>query len=107
MLNPEEYSQLQTRRQFLGRCGLGLGSIALMSLLKDEAAAGALPRDPMSITPPHFPAKAKRVVFLFMVGGPSHLDLFDHKPALNKREGEPVPESLIKGVKFAQIKEKQ
>jgi len=66
-----------------------------------------LPGDPMSTSQPHFPAKAKRVVFLFMVGGPSHLDLFDYKPALNRREGEPVPESLIKGAKFAQIKEKQ
>jgi hypothetical protein len=102
----------QTRRQFLGACGLSLGGVALMSLMKADALAGILPAsarviDPMLPKPPHFAPKAKNVIFLFMVGGPSHLDMFEYKPALNQRQGEPVPESLIKGVKFAQITEKQ
>src|SRR6266516_3948722 len=105
----------QTRREFLGRCGLGLASMAFTSLLKGETSVGEQLRTygrtlnlvPMSPKPPHFAPRARNVIFLFMVGGPSQLDLFDYKPVLNQREGEPVPESLIRGAKFAQITEKQ
>lgn len=55
----------------------------------------------------HFPAKAKNVIYLFMMGGPSHLDLFDEKPNLRKFDGQPIPESYIEGERFEQIKEAQ
>src|SRR5688572_9047076 len=100
----------QTRRQFLGRSGMSLASLAFWSLLKDEARGALIPAanlDPMLPRQPHFAPKAKNVIFLFMVGGPSHLDMFDYKPVLNKRQGEPIPDSFIKGAKFAQITEKQ
>src|SRR6266567_7783573 len=102
----------QSRRQFVGRCGMSLASMAFWSLMKAEALASSTASDPTGLDPmqpkrPHFAPKAKNVIFLFMVGGPSHLDMFDYKPALEKRQGEPIPESFIKGVKFAQITEKQ
>src|SRR5687767_2011912 len=84
-----------TRRQFIRRTGLGLGSAALAALLREETAAAA-PRT-------HFPPKAKRVIYLHMIGAPSHLDLFDHKPELVKRDGQPCPESLLAGRRFAFI----
>jgi hypothetical protein len=61
----------------------------------------------MAVQPPHFPARARNVIYLFMAGGPSQLDLFDYKPVLQKLEGQPIPESFIKGKPFAQITEKQ
>ena len=61
----------------------------------------------MTPRPPHFPAQAKNVIYLFMAGGPSQLDMFDYKPVLQKLEGQPIPESFIKGKPFAQITEKQ
>ena len=102
----------QSRRQFVGRCGMSLASMAFWSLMKAEALASSTASEPTGLDPmqpkrPHFAPKAKNVIFLFMVGGPSHLDMFDYKPALEKRQGEPIPESFIKGVKFAQITEKQ
>src|SRR5258708_5396586 len=80
----------QTRRQFVGRCGMSLASMAFWSLMKAEALGGAAALeqsgfDPMQPKRPHFAPKAKNVIFLFMVGGPSHLDMFDYKPALEKR----------------------
>jgi hypothetical protein len=71
-----------SRRQLLERCGAGFGSLALASLLTDEVSAS---------TSSHFPAKAKRVIFLFMKGGPSHMDTFDYKPQLQKDDGKPLP----------------
>lgn len=76
-----------SRRQFL-QAGSGLGALALSSLLR-----GAAP-DPLSPKPAHFPATAKSVIWLFMEGGPSHVDLFDPKPALEKLAGKPMPESF-------------
>lgn len=93
-----------TRRQFFSRCALGLGGIALASLLKDQSAFGATPGaalNPMAVKPPHFPAKAKNIIYLFMAGGPSQLELFDHKPRLNELNGEPIPQSFIEGKRFA------
>lgn len=75
-------ASLATRRQFLLKSGLGFGSIALAGLLQDRARA-ALPTGH-----PHFPAKAKSVIFLFMEGGPSHIDTFDPKPLLNQLAGQ-------------------
>ena len=67
------------------------------------AAEGRVSRDPLAVRPSHFPAAAKRVIYLFMMGGPSHLDLFDHKPALNRFDGQPIPASYVEGERFEQI----
>ena len=96
----------QTRRQFLGRSARGLGAAALMSLL----GRGALASTPDSadrwigtVNPVHFAPKAKRVIYLFMSGGPSHLETFDHKPKLRELSGQPMPESYTKGQQIAQL----
>ena len=86
----------QNRREFLYRSGGGLGGIALNWLLSQEARADETPaarRNPFAPKKPHFEAKAKRVIFLFMVGGPSQMDLFDPKPGLAKWAGKPLPEA--------------
>ena len=81
-----------TRRTFLGRSAAGIGSMALGSLLQNDLVAGS--RGVLSSL--HHPAKAKRVIFLFMAGGPSHIDLFDPKPKLNELDGKPIPDELLK-----------
>ena len=94
--------QQQTRRHFFERCGIGVGSIALQQLVQSSTYAdSASTSNPLAPKPPHFTPRAKRVIFLFMAGGPSQLDLFDHKPALNKLNGEPIPQSFIEGKRFA------
>jgi hypothetical protein len=103
-----------TRRRFLGHCGVGLGSIALGSLLGaagraaagEPPAAGGAPPGTGALAPkaPHFKATAKRVIHLFMAGAPSHLDLFDYKPELTKLEGKPLPPSVIAGQRYAFIR---
>ena len=90
--------QHQTRRHFFSRCSVGLGSIALSSLM---AAPAPKMRNPLEPKKTHFPAKAKNVIFLFMAGGPSLLDLFEHKPQLTKLNGKPIPESYTAGKRFA------
>ena len=102
-----EYARLVTRRWFLRQCGVGLGSIALASLIGNNAAAakpGLKTSDPMAPRPPHHTPKAKRVIFLFMAGAPSQLELFDYKPALAKYNGKPVPQEVVMGQKYAFIK---
>ncbi|HEX4130227.1 MAG TPA: DUF1501 domain-containing protein [Pirellulales bacterium] len=95
-----------TRRQFFGQAGLSIGSVALASLLADGAAGATAERagDPMAPRPAHFPAKAKRMIFLFMAGGPSQLDLFDDKPKLRELDGRVVPQEYTKNKRFAFIK---
>ncbi len=95
-----------TRRHFFGTCGVGLGAMALASLLADEARAAARPEaiDPLVPRAPHFTPKAKRVIFLFMAGGPSQLELFDYKPKLQELDGQVVPASYTKNKRFAFIK---
>jgi len=102
-----------TRRQFFADAGFGIGSVALASLLSGgELAAGEANapnltlrgENPLAPKPPHFAAKAKRVIFLFQAGGPSHLELFDYKPKLQKLDGQVIPESYVKGKRFAFIK---
>lgn len=87
-----------TRRGFLNRTGAGLGTIALAALLNQQTSAGATgtgsQETPLAPKKPHFAAKAQRVVFLFMSGGPSHVDLFDPKPELARLAGQPIPESF-------------
>src|SRR5436190_8848443 len=97
-----------TRRWFLQQCGVGLGSMALASLLGADKAFGASKTptapDPLAPRLPQFKPKAKRVIYLFMGGAPSQLDLFDHKPALAKYNGQPVPKEVVMGQKYAFIK---
>ena len=81
------------RRYFLSRAGTGLGAAALATLVGQDATATSDEQRPGSIAP-HFPAKVKRVIYLFQSGGPSQLDLYDYKPELAKRFGEDVPESV-------------
>ncbi|MGE3818164.1 MAG: DUF1501 domain-containing protein [Isosphaeraceae bacterium] len=83
-----------TRRQWLGRMGGGFGTLGLAGVLAEETARRTLAAtvtDPLSPKPPHFAPRAKRVIFLFMNGGPSHVDTFDPKPALSQRSGEDPP----------------
>jgi len=102
-----EYLKHVTRRQFFRDCGTGLGTLALTSLLNPrllggEPAAGMA--DPTLPRPPHFAPKARNVVYLHMAGAPSQLDLLDYKPKLVELDGQKVPESLIRGERFAFIK---
>ena len=78
-----------SRRAFLADAFGGFGGLALASLLGDDARAA--PADPLAPKKPHFEPKAKSVIFLFMAGGPSHIDTFDPKPLLNKLNGQPRP----------------
>lgn len=98
------HRQQQTRRTFLGRTSQGIGALALASLLKpDVLAAAAADRWPGVVTTPHFPARAKRVIWLTMAGGPSHLETFDPKPKLGEMHGQPMPESFTRGKQIAQL----
>lgn len=88
---------VRSRREFFEQAGSGLGSIALAALMQDQAKAAASP-DPSVAKPPHHKPKAKSVIWLFMEGGPSHVDLFDPKPKLNELNGQPMPESFGKPI---------
>lgn len=85
----EPSPRIGSRRDFLQRSGNGLGMLALSSLLNSESASAAAPQsiNPLAPRPPHFPVKAKSVIWLFMNGGPSHVDTWDYKPELEKRDG--------------------
>jgi hypothetical protein len=78
-----------SRRALLRRSAVGFGYLALASLLAEESSAA--PADPLAARPPHLPARARRIIFLFMKGGPSHVDTFDHKPLLARDHGKPLP----------------
>ena len=95
--------QLETRRHFFSRCGVGLGKIALASLLSNGKLTGATAarENPMQAKAGHFPARAKNVIYLFMAGGPSQFELFDFKPELQKYDNQAVPDSLLAGKRFA------
>src|SRR5690349_20785530 len=88
--NPFEGSL--SRRQMLRRTANGFGMLGLASVLGEQfRALAAASTDPLALRPPHFAAKAKRVIFLFMSGGPSHVDTFDPKPRLKVENGKPLP----------------
>jgi hypothetical protein len=98
-----------SRRWFFRDCTLGLGSIALASLLAEEGRAAASNNRPQAVDPllprkPHHTPKAKSVIYLFMAGAPSQLELFDHKPTLAKYNGRPVPKDVLGGQTYAFIK---
>jgi hypothetical protein len=106
--DPASFLAAQTRRHFFSRCALGLGGIAMASMLNGrkaygaEAASGLTPLpNPMAPRAGHFAPRAKNIIYLFMAGGPSQLDLFDYKPKLVELNGQPIPPSLIEGKRFA------
>ncbi|NOZ38600.1 MAG: DUF1501 domain-containing protein [Planctomycetes bacterium] len=93
-----------TRRDFFTTAASGLGGIALSTLLDQQGAfATGAAANPLANKPGHFPAKAKSCIYIFLAGAPSQLDLFDHKPVLQKLDGQKMPESLAAGAKFAFI----
>jgi len=99
--NWPDFLAARTRRHFLSRCAVGLGGIALASMLNQARGAGAAPAGPLAPKPTHFPARAKNIIYLFMAGGPSQLELFDYKPKLAELNGQPIPQSFIEGKRFA------
>ena len=108
MSNPQqqlqsEFQKLIARRWFLKECGVGLGTIALASLAGARVASGAVATNPLAPRLPQYAPKAKRVIYLFMAGAPSHLDLFDYKPELAKRNGQLPPADLLKNYRAAFI----
>jgi hypothetical protein len=114
-MNPDQLRWLLSRRAFVGRTGAGLGTLALAALADPGAFAAAGPKStregdrpkvdrwPGVVQPLHHPAKAKRVIYLYMAGGMSHLETFDHKPMLATMHGKPMPESYTKGQPIAQL----
>ena len=100
-MSPDEFLKIQTRRSFFQQCAGGVGIIALAELMAQEGRAAAPEVNPLAPRKPHFPAKAKNVIFMFMEGGPSQLDLFDPKPALEKWSGKPLPPSMTKDLRLA------
>ncbi|MEZ6072201.1 MAG: DUF1501 domain-containing protein [Pirellulales bacterium] len=103
----EQVRNLIARRWFLQQCGVGLGGIALADLLRDQSqgatASPSADADPLAPKAPHFAPRAKNVIYLFMAGGPSHLELFDNKPGLTKFDGTRPPAELIEGYRAAFI----
>ena len=102
----EEFLKYRTRRQFFRDCGVGVGALGLASLLNERlsAAEPAPADDPLAPKQPHFPARARNIIYLHMAGAPSTLDLFDYKPKLQELNGQPCPDSYLQGQQFAFIK---
>ena len=105
-MNPLDQAIHLTRRDFFTTAASGLGMLGLASMLQSEGllATPGASADPLLPKPPHFAPKAKNCIFIFMEGAPSQLDLFDPKPKLNELHGQPLPDSLLKNVRFAFIK---
>jgi hypothetical protein len=97
----QQIAQARTRRHFLKNSGIGLGAIALASMSGSAKAAPAKVVNPLAPKNPHFDAKTKRVIYLHMTGSPPHLDLWDYKPELVKRDGQDCPDEFLKGKRFA------
>ena len=110
--DPEELAKALTRRYFFKQAGIVVGGTALSLLLRRDlfaadAASPGLPApepNPLAAKPSMFPARAKSVIYLFMAGAPSHLDLLDYKPKLQQYNGQLIPEEFTKGQRFAFIK---
>src|SRR5437867_2944272 len=98
----------QSRRDFLATAASGIGTLALAALLRDDGLLAAGPpsddSNPLAVRPPHFAPKAKACICIYLEGAPSQLDLFDPKPKLNDLDGQALPESMTKNVRFAFIK---
>jgi len=106
----ERHRQYLTRRHFLQHCSMGLGAMALGSLMGCESTTPSAFADqardlsrPLLVRPPHYAPKAKQVIFLHMAGAPSQLELFDYKPELHKYDGQDCPDSFLEGKRFAFI----
>ena len=99
----EALARYVSRRWFLRDCGLGLAGIAAGALSSRNSVAAPQADNPMAVRQPHFPPKAKRVIYMFNAGAPSHLELFDNKPELTKRNGQLPPAELLKGYRAAFI----
>jgi Protein of unknown function (DUF1501) len=96
----------QTRRYFFRDCSIGLGGMALGSMLTEHFSLSAEPNNnPLAAKSPHFAPRAKSVIFMFMAGGPSQLELFDPKPKLKSLDGQVIPQSFVKNQRFAFIKQ--
>src|SRR5687767_10641042 len=99
--NPEHLAL--TRREFLSRCGMGMGAVSLASVLGGLNRLNAEPAvaegfiNPLTTKQPHFPGTAKRVIHIFANGGPSHVDTFDPKPGLERLSGKPLPAEFQRG----------
>src|SRR5438105_3653330 len=111
-LSTQHLGLIPSRRSFLSTTGMGLGATALFQLLganafADDKLRGLTPpaQGPLRgiLDKPHFPPKAKRIIYLFMSGGPSQLDLFDYKPLLNQKNGEDLPESVRQGQRLTSM----
>jgi hypothetical protein len=102
----DEIRRAICRRWFFQQCGIGLGGIAASWLMARDAAAATHRENPLVQRAPHFPPKVKRVIFMFQAGAPSHLELFDHKPELAKRDGQLPPAGLLDGYRAAFINPK-
>ncbi len=103
-MSPEnEHRANITRRELFGRAATGIGVPALAALLNRDAAAGTSATSGSGGLPglPHFAGTAKRVIYLYMNGAPTHVDLFDYKPGLVKQHGNPVPENYLTGKRFS------
>jgi hypothetical protein len=100
------FPQLVARRWFLRDCAVGLGALALMDLFARDGLAKpqAALDDPLAPKAPHYRARAKRVIYLFMAGAPSQPELFDYKPELARLDGTLPPPDLLKGYRAAFIK---
>lgn len=108
MEQQHEIAKQMCRRTFLTRTGIGLGSLALASLLNRDGQAESTKQPGSGYRGldgfPQFAPKAKRVIFLCMAGGPSHLETFDYRPKLEELHGQPMPESFTKGQPIAQYR---
>jgi hypothetical protein len=102
---PEQHLRLITRRKFFQHCGTGMGALALASLLNENLFAAVDDSSGSNaVKGPHFAPRAKNIIYLFMSGAPSQLDLFDYKPELAKLEGKPLPPSVIGNQRYAFIR---
>ena len=100
-MDREQFRQIQSRRKFFQECAGGIGMVALSQLLEQEGRGATKEVNPMAPRKPHFAPKAKSVIFMFMEGGPSQLDLFDPKPELEKWSGKPLPAEMTKDLRLA------
>ncbi len=108
MYDSQHHLREVTRRHFFANCSTGIGALGLASLLDPHLASAATNSraiNPLAPQQGHFPGRAKNVIFLFMAGGPSHLELFDYKPKLQELNGQVIPESYVKNKRFAFIKQ--
>ena len=105
-MNQQPYSDV-TRRGFLGRGSQGLGGMVLASMLAQNARAEPGERQQGMLDQLHYPARAKRVIFMVMAGGMSHLETLDHKPKLAEMHSQPMPDSFTKGQPIAQLQGKK